>query len=134
MDCINLRQEFGRRYRVRFDPAYTAKGRPHAQRDPWMMVLPCRYGTIYPEGRRYLRIDLVRHNQIARRLASLLDCAIVNDGDDEKTVHFPLKRFSDVAAIVRPNRRPEFSIERREQMRERMHRIRQPFPNKSQKI
>jgi hypothetical protein len=42
-------------YKIGHDPVcYRDPKQPHIQpeskRDPWLYVLPCRYGTIYPHG------------------------------------------------------------------------------------
>jgi len=52
MDCINLSERFGDRFRVTFDPAYAPEHRPKDKLDPWMMLLEFRGGNIYPPRRR----------------------------------------------------------------------------------
>lgn len=111
--CINLKERFGDRYRIAFDPAYNPRGRPKKLLDPWMMIIPCRYGEIYPDGGDFLRVDIDGHNRIAARVAELQYCELVQDGDIEQTIRFPVTKFEQVAEIVRPYRRRQISDKER---------------------
>ena len=49
--CINLREHFGWRYQITYDLAYFAEHGPQPRvDDPWLQVLVCRYGEIFPVG------------------------------------------------------------------------------------
>jgi len=49
--CINLKELLGRRYRVTYEESYRADHGPGARTaDPWLMIVPCRYGHIFPHG------------------------------------------------------------------------------------
>ena len=132
--CVNLMERFGKRYRIEFDPAYNPKHRPRAKLDPWMMVIPGRYGTIYPDGGDYLRVDIDHHNQIAKRVGCLAVCQLVQDGEFEKTIRFPVDRLDDIAAIVHPHRKPHVSPVQRERLRRHMAKINSQRPRKSREI
>jgi hypothetical protein len=45
LDCIDLKDRFGREFRITWDPAAGERSA-----DPWMMTMPCRKGEIYPHG------------------------------------------------------------------------------------
>ena len=48
---LNLRVRFGRRYKVRHEESYHAEHGASARVDePWLLVLLCRYGEIFPWG------------------------------------------------------------------------------------
>lgn len=79
--CVNLKQLFGDRYKISFDPAAETWGN---RRDPWLMQIPCRYGTIYPHGGDVLAIDLTGRNIIANRLSALPCCRVYNWGEDDR--------------------------------------------------
>jgi hypothetical protein len=96
--CINLRERFGDRYRIGFDEA-AVNGT-----DPSMQTIPCRFGTIYPHGGEKLAIQVDGHNRIAKQMAAIPGIALHQDGDDEKTLVFPVNLFDQVAAIVAPKR------------------------------
>ena len=50
-ECIDLKGRFGSRYRVEYEESYEAQYRPGARtRDPWLMIIPCRFGHIFPYG------------------------------------------------------------------------------------
>lgn len=123
--CINLLDRFGDRYRITFDPAYDAKHRPREKLDPWMMVIPCRVGEIYPFGGSTLVIEIDGHRRIRGRLARLDCCEGHQDGDDCGSFRFDMSDFDTVAEIVKPYRRPQLSPEEREARRQRMNSVRQ---------
>ena len=53
--CINLKKRFGGRYRVEYEESYHAdRGENARTEDPWLMVIPCQRGHIYPHGRDVL--------------------------------------------------------------------------------
>jgi hypothetical protein len=99
----NLRQLFGDRYRIEHDP----EGLSHAEkRNPWMMQIPCReHGiTIFAHAPDLLAVVCDNHPRISNRLAAL-GLRLHQEGDRQKTFLFPVERFDDVAATVRPRRR-----------------------------
>jgi len=53
MNCVNLRERFGRRYRVEYEESYYAQHGPRARiEDPWLQIIPCRAGHVYPWATR----------------------------------------------------------------------------------
>ena len=58
MDCMNLQEQFGTRYRVTFDAAYNPKHVPRDKLDPCMMQMPCERGTVYPHGGDLLAVEV----------------------------------------------------------------------------
>ena len=115
MDRVNLRERFGRRYRITFDPVYDAKGRHRDKLDPWMMQIPCRRGTIFPYGEDTLAVELNRHPGVAKQLVRL-GLLIVQDGDHEKTFVFSVDRFDAIAEIVMPRQRRQISEAERQRL------------------
>jgi hypothetical protein len=106
--CINLLARFGDRYRIGWDPAYDPKHRPKDKLDPWMMLVLCERGEIFPYGGNLLAVGVDNRPITARRLAEL-GLLLVQDGDCEKTFVFPIERFAEVAEIVNPRRRRQVS-------------------------
>jgi len=50
-ECINLKERFGRRYKVEYEQSYFAEYGPGARvEDPVLMIVPCKYGQLYPAG------------------------------------------------------------------------------------
>ncbi len=57
VECINLRERFGDRYRIGHDPAAVT----YAERqDRWMQTIPCTGGgvIIYPHGGDLLAVEI----------------------------------------------------------------------------
>jgi hypothetical protein len=105
MTCINLFDVFGNKYKVTIDRD-SAEG--PRDKDPWLQQIRCHYGLIYPHSATYLAIRLDHHPVIAMRLARL-GFGLIQDGDDEKVLIFTPDRFQELADIVQPHRRPQFT-------------------------
>src|SRR5205085_98126 len=100
----NLLSAYGTRFRITFDEAYSARNRPRSHLDPWMMEIPCRFGTIYPYGGAKLAVEM-RCGPKSTQLAALPGVQLSQDGDRELTFLFDAVDFSKVSAIVHPKRR-----------------------------
>ena len=108
--CINLRETFGKCWRISWDPAYDPRHVPKDNLDPWMMQIPCRGDiTIYPHGDSKLTVECDYHPQIAGQLTCIPGVELSQDGDHEKTFVFDVSMFDEVAAIVKPRRRRQLS-------------------------
>jgi len=105
-DCIHLRERFGDRYKVRYEESYYAERGPHARGDdPWLQIIPCRRGHIFPHGGELLAASTDAAGPAAKRLKALPGVKVHQDGSDGVTVLFPVERFDQVADIMHPRRR-----------------------------
>lgn len=129
--CIDLKECFGRRYRVRYEDSYYAEyGQGARTRDPWLMIIPCQLGHISPHGGDELLACTNRQRPItAKRLLALPGARAVQDGEDGITVAFPASLFDQVAKIMKARRRRQLTPEQRERLakigREALQRNRQ---------
>ncbi len=117
--CINLKERFGRRFKVGNEESYRAD-RGHGARaaDPWLMVVPCYYGHIFPHGGNLLAASVDGYPKLAGKLRRLPCCRVHQDGDfGEVTVLFDMADFAKVARIIRPRRRRQVSPQERERLR-----------------
>jgi hypothetical protein len=105
MDCINLQEQFGQRYRITFDAAYNPRHCPKDKLDPVMMQIPCERGVIYPHGGTRLAVEVDGRAVTAGKLWSSDACTLHQDGDHQKTFTFDVSDFQVVAAIVMPRRK-----------------------------
>ena len=94
---VDLRAEFGDRWRIALDEA--AAGR---WRDPWNFTVQCRYGHIYPAGLGRLGAATNRSGVIVRKLRAIPGAEVVADGDDGANVEFPLAQIRFVQRVMRP--------------------------------
>jgi hypothetical protein len=117
--CINLKERFGQRCRVLYEESRTAEhgSRSHVA-DPWLLVIPCRHGHIYPHGGDQLAASTNNRGAIAKRLAALPCVRVVQDGDDGINVVFHVDDFPAVAAIMKPKRLRRLSAEHRAKLAE----------------
>ena len=117
--CINLKERFGGRFRVAYEESYFAERGDGARADdPWLMIVPCRYGHIFPHGGNLLAASVDGHPNVVSALRKLPCCHVHQDGDfGELTVVFDVRDFAKVAKILRPRRRRQVSAVERDRLR-----------------
>ena len=107
----------GKRFRITADGSAEARNK-----DPWMLQMPCQFGTILPHGPDRLSVEVDNHRYISAKpcpsLPGLVDTH--QDGQHEKTFVFPVEMFRQVADIVRPRKRRQMTPEQREAASERL--------------
>ena len=122
---MNLKERYGKRYRVRHEKSYKAQYGPRAWTpDTWLQIIPCRHGHIYPHGGDVLAAATDKAGGMARRLKALDFATVHQDGTDGVTVLFPIERFDEVAEIMQPKRRRRLSPEARKAAGERLAKYR----------
>ena len=110
MECINLKERFGKRYKVRYAEDYFAQYGPRAITvDPWYQIIPCIGGEIYPHGGDKLAAFL-RRGPRAEALKRLGCVAVKTIGSDGVTVLFAVADFDQVAEIMRPRKRAQRNL------------------------
>jgi hypothetical protein len=121
MECINLKERFGRRFKVRYEESYRAQHGPRAWvDDPWLQIIPCQRGHIFPWGPSTLAASTNGRGPTARKLAALDFATVHQDGTDGLTVLFDVAHFEAVAEIMQPRRRRTLSPEARKAAGERL--------------
>ncbi|MGA2069170.1 MAG: hypothetical protein ABSG86_29730 [Thermoguttaceae bacterium] len=121
MDCVNLRERFGRQYRIEYEESYYAeRGAGARADDPWLQIIPCRAGHIYPWGTSTLAASTNSRGSTARKLAALDFTTVHQDGSDGMTILFPVEKFPKVAALMHPWRRRQMTEEQRQAAAERL--------------
>ena len=130
MECVNLKQQFGDRYKVEFEQSYRDE-RPEfrAQEASWLMVIPCQHGEICPWGDDTLAVCSKTAGSVAKRLKALPFVTVAQDGADGVNVVFSLEHFEEVAAIMKPRRRRQVSEAERQRLAEMSARY-SPFRRK----
>jgi hypothetical protein len=118
---INLRQHFGRRFKVVYAEDYGVQYGPRATtQDPWYMEIPCQNGTIGPWDEGHLVACTRTAGPVVQRLKALPFVQVHQDGTDGVNVVFPVDRFEEVAEILKPRRRRVLSPEARQAAAERL--------------
>jgi len=121
MDCINLKDRFGSRYRVVYEESYFAEhGQTARADDPWLQVLLCQHGHIYPHGGELLAAATDKRGGIAKKLAALDCTTVVQDGSDGINATFHVRDFERVAELMKPKRRRRLTVEQRRAAAERL--------------
>ena len=103
---INMRECFGDRFKIGYDPAYYVE-RPEfrAEEDLWLQLILCQHGEIGPWGSDFLLACTRNRGTVATRLAAL-DCVdVIQDADDGLSLKFHIRDFEAIAEIMRPRRR-----------------------------
>jgi len=118
---INLRQHFGRRFKVVYAEDYGVQYGPRATtEDPWYMELPCEHGTIGPWDETHLVACTRTAGPIAKALKALPFAHVHQDGVDGANVVFPADRFGELAVLLKPRRRRVLSPSARQKAAERL--------------
>ena len=131
MDCINLKDRFGDRFKVKYEESYYAVRSKQTIEDPWRMILLCQYGHICPWGGSKLAACTKRSGRIANKLMALSFIELAQDGDDGTNVVFDAAHFDEVARIMKPRRRRRMSDAQKAAAAER---LRQYQPAKGQSV
>ena len=103
--CVNLRDRFGRQFKVTYEESYWAAYGPNATRDdPWYQIIPGARGHVYPHSAAMLAAASDTSGPTARRLMALPFVQVHTDGSDGVTVLFPPERLDDMADLLRLRR------------------------------
>lgn len=122
--CVNLRERFGRKYKVVYGESYNAEYGPNAKvEDPWLMIIPCQHGHICPWGDELLAACTNYAGRIANRLRKLPYVTVAQDGDDGINATFDAKHFAEIAEIMLPRKKRTLSESQRQQNIERLRRF-----------
>ena len=112
--CIDFDAKFGRRFQVSYEESYyEERGESGRLKDPWLRIIPCRFGHHFPHGGSYLGASTTHRGPVASRLAALPCVRVVQDGDDGINVVFHVKYFDAVAAMMKPRRRRRLTTDQR---------------------
>lgn len=118
MQPINLKELFGNKYRIEHDPA--AAYEQGGKRDPWLFIIPCKYGHIYPHSDKLLAVWIDGSNIRKRFMDAFPDLECVNWSDTGEAIFlFPPGIFEGIAKILKPKKRPgvrKLSPEHREKL------------------
>ena len=126
-DCIDLKSRYGDRFRIASEESLTAeRGENARDNDPWLRIIPCANGHIYPHGGEMLGASTDRPGRVAAALANLRHVRIVQDGSDGVNVVFPVAEFEAVAAVMKPRRRRRLSPEQIARNTERLRKFQFP--------
>ena len=110
MKCINLKESFGDVFKVEHEESHGGK----TSDDPWLMILPCQHGNIYPHGGDELGASTSKNGKIATQLRNTPGVTVQQDGNDGVNVTFNPDLFSRVAQIMKPHRRRKLSRDHRQ--------------------
>ena len=125
-------ERFGeRRYKFAFDPCYSSFNVPRESLDPWMMTIPCEVGHIYPFGDRLLAIDIEGHCRMRGMVKRLACTELHTEGDADICCLFDVANIDQVAKLVKPKRRRQYTDEQRAEMTDRLRAYQYPFRSKT---
>jgi hypothetical protein len=123
--CIDLKERFGQQYQVTYEESYEAdRGRRARGHDPWLLIMPCRFGHIYPQGGELLAASTNHRGPVANQLSSLPCVSMLQDGDDGVSIVFHVDDFAEVARLMKPRKRRRLSSEKRAEQSERLRKYR----------
>jgi hypothetical protein len=107
MNPIDLKAIAAGRFKIGFDEAALIE--PGGKKDPWYLMIPCKYGQIYPYSDKLLAIHS-KGSGIRQKLSAIPGLTNHNWSDDGEAIFlFPLTLFDKVAEIVKPKRKRRLS-------------------------
>jgi hypothetical protein len=106
---VNLRETFGRQYKIGLDPA------ADSWRDPWYHTIPTRTGEVYVHGEQHAGVEVRRGCHAVARLREM-GFQVHQEGDDLTTFLVPWDRLAEILPLLNPWRRRQLSPERRQKL------------------
>lgn len=100
---MNLKELYGDKYRIRFDPAVGNSSKLKA--DPDYQIIPCRHGEIYPRSATLLAVWVKGCKRIGKMKRELPELKIQNDGEGEAIFLFKPEIINKIAEYVKPYRK-----------------------------
>ncbi len=135
--CVDFKATFGNRYRYEWDEAYWAeRSEFRAVEAPWLTIIPCKFGKIYPHGGRKLAA-YCNAGGAKRKELETLPCVQVTQGGGadcpEVIVTFDVAEIEKVAQVLKARRPRQYSAKTRAMLKERLAKVRprsrpQKFP------
>jgi hypothetical protein len=117
MTCVNLKEQFGSRYRIAYDPAAVLER--GGKSNPWYYVIPCKFGEIHPFGGEMLAFHCRGSKMRGIIKREFPDFEIESWTDDEEAIFiFPADRLPELAKIIKPRRRRQVSGSERQRLSE----------------
>lgn len=104
-NCINLRERFGKRYRITRD-----ESGGKASRDPWYWIIPGKYGEIYAHGDDFLQV-MVTSVRVANDMRGWPELTLHQDAEDAVTFIFRVGNLEKVATRIKARKRRQVSAE-----------------------
>lgn len=109
----------GKQYRVVTEDAYFGdNGDATRADDPWLQIIPCQRGHIYPHGGNLLAVATATRGGTAKAIRAIPGVDVLQDGDDGINASFPVELFPQVAELMKPHRRRQFTQEERDRLAE----------------
>lgn len=112
--CLNLRKLFGDRFKISNDPA--ARYEPNSRNDPWLFIIPCKFGEIYPHSGDKLAVMVCGNRKVPE--TRNLGLSVHQDGDTEAVFLFTPGQFDQVAEVVQPRKKRQVSEKERRRLAE----------------
>jgi len=108
------------RYQYRLEESYKIETNAHVRGDGrWFVEILCQNGLIYPHGRTVLLA--CAKAGVCPNVSKVADTDTHQTDNKAHVFRFPLERLDQVAAILKPRKRPTYSQEtldaKREQLR-----------------
>ena len=138
--CVGLRQTFPGRYRFDWDEAYWAeRSEFRAVEAPWLQIIPCKFGKIYPHGGRKLAAYCNAGGAKRKELETLPSVQLAQGGGadcPEVIVTFDVADIEQAAQVLKARRPRQYSATTKAMLKERLARVRpcsrpQKFPTTS---
>lgn len=133
MDCVDLKEEYGKIHRIGIDESYYANtGSSNASNtDPWNWILRGTRGHVCPWGGDRLAACTNYRGQIAKMLMKIPTAKMEQDGTDGVNVSFHKDYLDKAAKVLKLYKRPQLTDEQRQALSERGKKLYASLKNRS---
>lgn len=119
---MNLKQLFGRRYRVTLDESWGHETEEGKSKNEWRYhEIKGKYGVIYPYSQTQL--TCIFNSMIVYGWFKYRGWRIIQDGESEKNVFVPFENIEEVLKAIKPRKRRQVSFEQKIASTERLKRF-----------
>ena len=109
---IDLKEKFGKQYKIGYDPAVEVGESKH---DPWNYLILCKHGNIYPYSAKKLAFYCIGSGIRKKLHKEHPDIEVYNWSDDGEAIFpFFLDQFDLIAKYAKPRRKRRLSEEQKQ--------------------
>jgi hypothetical protein len=116
---MNLKQLFGRRYRVTLDESWGHETEEGKSKNEWRYhEIKGKYGVIYPYS--YSQLTCIFNSMIVYGWFKDRGWRIIQDGESEKNVFIPFESIEEVLKAIKPRKRRQLTEEQKKRLTEQV--------------
>ena len=106
---MNLKEMYGKRYRISMDESYAAEKDPEARKEIWRYYeIRGKYGMVFPYGWNKPAVTFTS-NKVSNKTSKDRNWQILQNGEDEQTYLVPKEDLEYVIESINPRKKRQIS-------------------------